>query len=109
VPGHWEGYLIIGHQRSPIGTLVERATRFTMLIHLPREEGWGEIAPTKNRPPLDGYGAVTIKNALATMITDLSDQLRKCITWDRGKQLSQHVNFAIETGVPVSFADRRSH
>lgn len=108
VPGHWEGDLIIGHRRSAIGTLVERTTRFTMLVHLPREEGWGEIAPTKNGPPLGGYGAVTMKNALATTIADLPVQLRQSITWDRGKELSQHVNFTIETGVPVFFADPRS-
>jgi len=108
VPGHWEGDLIIGHRRSAIGTLVERTTRFTMLVHLPREEGWGEIAPTKNGPPLAGYGAVTMKNALAAVIADLPNQLRQSITWDRGKELSQHVNFTIETGVPVFFADPRS-
>jgi IS30 family transposase len=108
VPGHWEGDLIIGLERSAIGTLVERSTRFTMLIHLPREEGYGVIAPTKNGPALAGYGAVTMKKALASTITTLPEQLRRSLTWDRGKELSQHAAFTVETGVAVYFADPRS-
>jgi IS30 family transposase len=108
VPGHWEGDLIIGLQRSAIGTLVERTTRFTMLIHLPREVGYGLVPRTKNGPALAGYGAVTMKNALAETITTLPEQLRRSLTWDRGKELSAHVQFKVETGVPVFFADPRS-
>jgi len=108
VPSHWEGDLIIGHERSAIGTLVERSTRFTMLVHLPREAGWGEIERTKNGPPLGGYGAVAMKNGLSAVITTLPNQLRQSIVWDRGEELSQHVAFTIETGVPVFFADPRS-
>jgi len=108
VPGHWEGDLIIGLQRSAIGTLVERTTRFTMLIHLPREHGYGLIQRTKNGPALAGYGAVTMKNALANTITTLPEQLRRSLTWDRGKELSQHAQFKVETGIPVFFADPHS-
>ncbi len=108
VPGHWEGDLIIGLERSAIGTLVERSTRFTMLIHLPREEGYQHKHTIKNGPALAGYGAITMKNALAETITTLPEQLRRSLTWDRGKELSAHVQFKVETGVPVFFADPHS-
>ena len=108
VPGHWEGDLLIGLERSAIGTLVERTTRFTMLIHLPREEGFGVIPRTKNGPPLGGYGAVTMKNALASKMTTLPAQLRRSLTWDRGKELSAHAAFKVETDIPVYFADPHS-
>ena len=108
VPGHWEGDLLIGLERSAIGTLVERTTRFTMLIHLPREDGYGTIPRTKNGPALAGYGAVTMKNALASTMTTLPEQLRRSLTWDRGKELAQHAAFKVETGIPVYFADPQS-
>jgi IS30 family transposase len=108
VPGHWEGDLIIGLERSAIGTLVERTTRFTMLIHLPREEGYRHKHTPKNGPALAGYGAVTMKEALAAKMTTLPEQLLRSLTWDRGKELSQHASFRVETGIPVYFADPRS-
>ena len=108
VPGHWEGDLLIGLERSAIGTLVERTTRFTMLIHLPRQEGYGIVPRTKNGPALAGYGAIAMKNALASTITTLPDQLRRSLTWDRGKEMSAHAQFKVETGVSVYFADPHS-
>jgi IS30 family transposase len=108
VPGHWEGDLLIGLERSAIGTLVERNTRFTMLVHLPREEGFGIIPRTKNGPALAGYGAIKMKDALATIMGSLPVQLRRSLTWDRGKELSQHAAFKVETGIPVYFADPHS-
>jgi IS30 family transposase len=108
VPGHWEGDLLIGLERSAIGTLVERKTRFTMLVHLPREEGYRHRHTVKNGPALAGYGAITMKNALAATMTTLPEQLRRSLTWDRGKELSAHAAFKVETGIPVYFADPHS-
>lgn len=108
VPGHWEGDLIIGLNRSAIGTLVERSSRFTMLVHLPREEGYGLIPRTKNGPALAGYGAVTMANALKDTLTDMPALLCQSLTWDRGKELSDHARFTVESGVKVFFADPHS-
>jgi IS30 family transposase len=104
VPGHREGDLIIGLERSAIGTLVERTSRFTMLVHLPREEGYRHKHTVKNGPALAGYGAITMKDALASTMTTLPEQLRRSLTWDRGKELSAHAVFRVETGIPVFFA-----
>jgi len=108
VPGHWEGDLIIGLGRSAIGTLVERSTRFTMLVHLPRAEGYGTVPRTKNGPPLAGYGAVAMKDALAASMVSLPEELRRSLTWDRGKELAQHAQLKVETGLAVYFADPHS-
>jgi IS30 family transposase len=108
VPGHWEGDLIIGTGRSAIGTLVERSSRSTILIHLPRIEGWGEKPPVKNGPSPGGYGAVATNAALTASVTQLPGQLRKTLTWDRGKELSGHARFALDTGTRVFFADPHS-
>lgn len=108
VPGHWEGDLIIGLDRSAIGTLVERSSRFTMLVHLPRESGYGLTPRTKNGPALAGYGAITMANALKRTVTKLPTQLWQSLTWDRGKELSDHARLTIESGVKVFFADPRS-
>ncbi|OYN85898.1 IS30 family transposase [Parenemella sanctibonifatiensis] len=108
VPGHWEGDLIIGLKRSAVATLVERTTRYAMLVHLPRLPGYGQIPPTKNGPALAGYGALTMKDALAKAFTPLPTGLRRSLTWDRGKELSAHALFTAQTGVAVYFADPKS-
>lgn len=108
VPGHWEGDLLIGLERSAIGTVVERSTRFTILVHLPREPGYRHKQTRKNGPALAGYSAVTMKNALVTSMRTLPDQMRRSLTWDRGKEMSAHAQFKIETGIPVFFADPQS-
>ena len=108
IPGHWEGDLIIGTGRSAIGTLVERSSRATLLVHLPRMQGWGEQPTVKNGPSLGGYGAVAMNAALTASMTKLPEQLRKTLTWDRGKELSGHSLFALETGTRVFFADPHS-
>ena len=108
VPGHWEGDLIIGTGRSAIGTLVERSSRATLLVHLPRLEGWGDAPPVKNGPSLGGYGAVAMNAALTKSMMKLPEQLRKTLTWDRGTELSGHAQFALETGTKVFFADPHS-
>jgi IS30 family transposase len=108
VPGHWEGDLIIGTGRSAIGTLVERTTRFTMLLHLPRMDGYGLQPRVKNGPALAGRGAEAVKDAITATITTLPEQLRRSLTWDRGKELAQHVQLRIDTGLEVYFADPHS-
>lgn len=108
VPGHWEGDLLIGLERSAVGTVVERTTRFTILVHLPREPGYRHKATPKNGPALAGYGAITMKNALAKSMSALPEQLRRSLTWDRGKELSAHAEFSVETDIPVFFADPQS-
>ncbi len=108
VPGHWEGDLLIGLERSAIGTVVERTSRLTLLVHLPREEGYRHKETVKNGPALAGYGAITMKNALAATMSTLPEVMRRSLTWDRGKELSAHAQFKVETGIPVFFADPNS-
>ena len=91
VPGHWEGDLLIGaFNRSAIGTLVERRTRFVLLVAL------------RGRRPED------VREALAAKIQTLPVQLRRTLTWDRGKEMAEHVRFTVDTGVQVYFCDPHS-
>src|SRR5215208_7337689 len=108
VPGHWEGDLILGLGSSAIGTLVERATRFTMLLHLPRMPGHGEGARAKNGPALAGHGAEAVRDAIAGTITTLPEALRRSLTWDQGAEMSMHAQLRIDTGVQVYFCDPHS-
>jgi IS30 family transposase len=92
VPGHWEGDLILGKGgRSAIGTLVERSTRFVILLHLP-----------------NGRSAEAVRDAMTAAITTLPVALRRSITWDQGSEMAQHAQFSIDTGVPVYFCDPHS-
>jgi len=108
VPGHWEGDLIIGLHRSAIGTVVERTSRYTLLVHLPRLEGYGVTRPVKNGPALGGYGAIAMKDALQATLGSMPEGLVRSLTWDRGKELSAHAQLTIDTGIKVFFADPHS-
>ena len=92
VPGHWEGDLIVGRsQRSAIATLVERRTRYLVLVALP-----------------EGRTAAAVRDALARHIVRLPSELRRSLTWDRGKEMAEHVRFTVDTGVEVYFCDPHS-
>ncbi len=108
VPGHWQGDLILGLGGSAIGTLVERTTRFTMLLHLPPMDGHGCGVRVKNGPALAGHGAEAVRDAIAREITSLPKQLRQSLTWDQGAEMSQHARLRIDTGLPVYFCDPHS-
>ncbi len=108
VPGHWEGDLIVGLGSSAIGTLVERTSRFTMLLHLPRMEGHGNKPRAKNGPALAGHGAEAVRDAIAATITTLPEQLRRSLTWDQGAEMAQHAQLRIDADIDVYFCDPHS-
>ena len=92
VPGHWEGDLIIGKSnRSAIGTVVERSTRFVLLLHLPA-----------------GHGAEAVRDALVESITTLPSQLRRSLAWDQGNEMVRHAEISIAAGIPIYFCDPAS-
>ncbi len=108
VPGHWEDDLILGLGSSAIGTLVERTTRFTMLLHLPRMANHACAARVKNGPALAGHGAEAVRDAIAREIARLPGQLRRSLTWDQGAEMAQYAQLRTDTGVDVYFCDPRS-
>jgi IS30 family transposase len=91
VPGHWEGDLIFGKKMTSIGTLVERHSRYVILLKLP-----------------NGHGAPAVRQAMTKRILTLPAQLRRSITWDQGKEMAEHVQFTIDTGVQIYFCDPKS-
>ncbi len=108
VPGHWEGDLILGLESSAIGTLVERTTRYVMLLHLPRMSGHGDQPRIKNGPALTGHGAEAVRDAIAGSILMLPEQLRRSLTWDQGAEMAEHAQLRIDTGVEIYFCDPHS-
>jgi IS30 family transposase len=91
VPGHWEGDLIFGKKMTSIGTLVERHSRYVILVKLP-----------------NGHGALAVRQAMTKRILTLPAQLRRSITWDQGKEMAEHTQFTIDTGVQIYFCDPKS-
>ncbi len=108
VPGHWEGDLILGLDSSAIGTLVERTTRYVMLLHLPRMDGHGDEARVKNGPALTGHGAEAVRDAIAASILKLPEQLRRSLTWDQGAEMAEHAQLRIDAGIEIYFCDPHS-
>jgi transposase, IS30 family len=91
VPGHWEGDLIIGTRNSAIGTLVERSTRFVLLLYLPR-----------------GHDAAAIADAMTAAMGSLPGQLRRSLAWDQGGEMARHAQIAMDTGLEIFFCDPHS-
>jgi len=108
IPGHWEGDLILGLGSSAIGTLVERTTRFTILLHLPRMAGYRPGISVKNGPALAGHGAEAVRDAITRTITTLPEQLRRSLTWDQGAEMAQHAHLRVDTGLRIYFCDPQS-
>ena len=92
VPGHWEGDLIIGKGgASAVGTLVERSTRFLLLLHLEAD-----------------HGALAVEEAMRKAVETLPKELMRSITWDQGSEMASHLNFTVTTGIPIYFCDPHS-
>lgn len=105
--GHWEGDLIVGLGSSAVGTLVERASRYAMLLHLPRMPGHGG-ARNKRSPALAGHGAEAVRTAVCAAMSRLPKSLRQTLTWDQGTEMAQHVKLREDLGTKVYFCEPRS-
>jgi len=90
VPGHWEGDLVMGSRKTCIGTLVERSTRYLLLMKLEKNT------------------AEAVRTAMAEKIRLLPSELKRSITWDRGTEMAEHLKFTVATGVQIYFCDPRS-
>lgn len=108
VPGHWEGDLMLGLNSSAIGTLVERSSRFTLLLHLPRMKGHGDQPRTKHGPALAGHGTEAVRDAIAASIRKLPDHLRRSLTWDQGAEMADHARLRTDTNLAIYFCDPHS-
>lgn len=92
VPGHWEGDLIIGAGgKSAVGTLVERSTRYLLLLHLEED-----------------HGAAAVEEAMCKAITSLPSELMRSVTWDQGAEMANHASLTLTTNVPIYFCDPHS-
>jgi len=101
VPGHWEGDLILGLNSSAIGTLVERTSRFTVLLHLPPMPG-RDGPKVKSGPALTGHGAGSVRDAITAAMTEMPESLRRSLTWDQGAEMAQYARLRIDSGLPAS-------
>jgi transposase, IS30 family len=91
VPGHWESDLVLGRRPSAVGTLVERYSRYVLLFPLP-----------------EGVTAHQVRPVLTAAVLGLPEQLRRSLTWDHGREMAEHTQFTVDTGVQVYFCDPRS-
>jgi IS30 family transposase len=108
VPGHWEGDLMLGLRSSAIGTLVERTTRFTMLLHLPPMSVTRVARGKRMGPALAGHGAGPVRDAMTRAVATLPDQLRHSLTWDQGTEKAQHARLRLDSGLQVYFCHPQS-
>jgi IS30 family transposase len=95
VPGYWEGDLILGPNSSAIGTLVERITRFTLLLHLLPIAGHKTELHQKHGPALTGHGAKAVRDAIKNSIFQPPRHLRRSLAWDQGAEMAQHAELTI--------------